>query len=374
MSTPYTQPGQLIANIPGILGFYPTNCVVVVTLCTSQNDEASCAINPQGVTLFGPVLRADFDRVVDLDRAVAALDTQAPITSLYAVIITDDPDSGEALQTQELLFCATEADGAALVDACWHVSEIATGAAYRPLFGSSAGQGTIWHVGQVANVAATEAMRQNVESGILPVADKDTINDYFALKPVDDDVDLAEQADLIRQATNAINTAFSHEGSGDTEQLVLMLRHAEMALYFAPERDFIDTDSGEVPRLFDLVPDYNARMALYGALSTSRTRDALINTSLDSPDSAAGVLLAIGRETHHDLIRANALSLWAMIAVDKNSSTWAQAAARAALTRAPRHQLASLIEKALRHGKGDQIVPVSRQGCTDTWDELLTTP
>ena len=145
MSIPYTQPGQLIANIPGILGFYPTNCVVVVTLCTTLNDETSCAINPHEVALIGPVLRADFDRVGDLDRAVAALDAQASITSLFAVIITDDPDSGEALQAQELLFCAAGADGTALVDACWHVSEIATGAAYRLLFGTTAGQGTRPH-------------------------------------------------------------------------------------------------------------------------------------------------------------------------------------------------------------------------------------
>ena len=166
----------------------------------------------------------------------------------YAIIVTDDPDSDEAFKTLEALFCATGGDGAAIVDACWYVPEVATGASYRLQFGASA-RGSIWYAGRVANIAATEAMRRNLASDILPVANQATINNYFSPRPVNTDVESSEQAGLIQQATSAIYTAFSQESTGDTEELVLMLRHAEMARYFAPERYFIDTEATPCTRV-----------------------------------------------------------------------------------------------------------------------------
>ena len=167
------------------------------------------------------------------------------------------------------------------------------------------------------------------------------------------------------QCINDANRSADH---GDTGALVLMLRTIETAL--APERAIVDVDHDDMPAFADLVADAEARSALYGALTSARARDALIATVLDAPASAAGVMLAVARETNHPLIRANALSLWAMVAVDQGSSTWAQAAARAALATAPRHNLANMIRTILRQGDGGKLVPLARRGCEDTWAGL----
>lgn len=81
------------------------------------------------------------------------------------------------------------------------------------------------------------------------MTDQATINHHFSLRPVDADVDISEQEGLIQQATSAINTAYFQESTGDTEELVLMLRYAEMTRYFAPERDFIDTEATPCTRV-----------------------------------------------------------------------------------------------------------------------------
>lgn len=354
-----TAPGTMIANVPGILGFYPHEAAVVMTVCADGDDGY----------VMGPVIRGDLNQIDGLADVIASLEPAAPIELAVAVIVTDDIDSPAARAAQEELFCAADTQGRALLHACWHVPEIVTDATYTLLFGPHSDEPG-WRTGRVGNVATSEAMTPHLASGILPVADQHVIDEYFALRPVANGAALAEQADLIHQGVQRIADANRRADDGDTGALVLMLRTIETALALAPERAIVDVDHDDAPRLADLVADAEARSALYGALTSARARDALIATVLDAPASAAGVLLAVARETNHPLIRANALSLWAMIAVDQGSSTWAQAAARAALATAPRHNLANMIRTILRQGDGGKLVPLARRGCEDTWAGL----
>ena len=178
-----TAPGTMIANVPGILGFYPHEAAVVMTVCADGDDGY----------MMGPVIRGDLDQIDGLADVIASLEPAAPIELAVAVIVTDDIGSPAARAAQEELFCAADAQGRALLHACWHVPEIVTDAPYTLLFGPH-GDEPGWRTGRVGNVATSEAMAPHLASGILPVADQHVIDEYFALRPVADGAALAEQA------------------------------------------------------------------------------------------------------------------------------------------------------------------------------------
>ena len=120
MSAPLPKPGELIANVSGILSFYLTDSVVVVSVCTVHGDDETVA-DPAGRQILGSVLRDDFDGVLGFDTFVAKLNPPYPITALCVVIVTDDPDGEAVAWAQETLFCSTNADDAPLLQAYWHV-------------------------------------------------------------------------------------------------------------------------------------------------------------------------------------------------------------------------------------------------------------
>ena len=104
-------------------------------------------------------------------------------------------------------------------------------------------------------------------------------------------------------------------------------------------------------------------------LSQPLLRDCLFQAAIRHPKSAATVLLTIARSFDGD-IRANALSLWSVIAVRLRLPSWAQAAVDAAQEEMPAHSLSDLLHQLLRMGAHEKILDSALAGCEEVWDDL----
>ncbi|WP_161781242.1 DUF4192 family protein [Corynebacterium atypicum] len=111
-----TTPGQLIANVPGLLGFYPTDSLILMAFATG----------PTTLTL-GPMLRADLEAMTSVAAAHCALGSlDADGRVIIGVIVQDGrPELVDA--ATDALFEATRAYQYPVLGVWW-VPEIAAGA------------------------------------------------------------------------------------------------------------------------------------------------------------------------------------------------------------------------------------------------------
>ena len=81
-STTASSPSTLIAEIPGILGFYPENSVIFCTLISTES---------RSTHRLGPVMRMDCGDTESLAE-IAAYTAQASPDMTFVVLVTESPD------------------------------------------------------------------------------------------------------------------------------------------------------------------------------------------------------------------------------------------------------------------------------------------
>ena len=135
----------------------------------------------------------------------------------------------------------------------------------------------------------------------------------------------------------------------------------------APNARLIDTEGSLI--IDDVFTSHDDVELFAAMLSGSRLRDFLIIDALERPRAAGAVLLTIARNFSGE-IRANALCLWAMIALSQGLIGWASAALACAEGEQPGHNLSELLGSVLDIGQGHSLLALCRQGSLDTWSEL----
>ena len=80
-------------------------------------------------------------------------------------------------------------------------------------------------------------------------------------------------------------------------------------------------------------------------------------------------MLTIAR-AYSGAIRANALSIWAVIAVKLKLSNWATAALESAEDALPNHSLSYILKQLLRAGQHENMLETAALGCDEMWEEL----
>ncbi|WP_291313739.1 DUF4192 domain-containing protein [Corynebacterium sp. UBA2622] len=354
-----TGPSDLIACLPGVLGFYPHESVVVLGL--HSDTDPSC------VTL-GPVLRADLTHAAELCAALRDLPAEGCI-GYYALLVTRIPDSDLAREAGDALFNAGDSAGSSLIDACWTVSEIATGTPYRIVFGPGPGAlaadplGPHWISGAVSSVMGSPAMRALLDNGILPELNREDTFSYFdVLEPADDGERDSWEA-LGRLAVSRGTDLLARVAQGD-RAAAAAAAEACLVLHSAPARPLVSPWEGAETR--DLLGEEDDRLALATMLSRSMLRDRLLNDALTFPLPAAHALLCVAK-TFTGVIRANALSIWAVIAVDRGLTPWAVAALTVAQTELPGHNLSGVLLSLVRTGHHEKLTEAARLGCDAAW-------
>lgn len=352
-------PAHLIASLPGTLGYYPTETVALINLHTRPDDPDTLDVGPYFCADIGST-----DQLHDMLEQLPMMHHAAT----FAVVISRVPESRMVTRAIEELRLLADEYGP-VIDACWSVSEVADGTPYRLAFENHPSTAEHWgwqdcfEAGTVASVIASPAMQPYIANGILPELDRVDTFEHF---------DPFLYSDAAR--CDAVAPRAYRRGAelADLMQLAPLLARQEIEracelFTTAPSVKVVDNDDGLV---IDDVFASDADLELLAAvLSRGRLRDCLILDALDNPRGASATLLTIGRN-FTGAIRANALCLWAIVAVSQRLYAWAGVALRCADDEVPGHSLSNLLLHVMLAGKAEDILDVSRRGSRDTWFEL----
>lgn len=356
---PLTSPGHLVASLPGALGYFPYEAVAVIAFKSNPD-------KPDDIEV-GPYLCADLGNPAAIDDMLAQIPVRY-LVGCVAVVVSRVPESSMVAEAVGQLHAAVD-DFGPLIDACWTASEVADGTHYELIFGplpehvDSLDWGADYVSGTVASVMTAQSMQPFIANGLLPELDRDDTYRHF------DPVSSADVATCERVAQDA--------RARGSELLELMhvapslvkpeLERACEILSGAPRSTLIDS-SGDLMAA-EVFHSEEEIVLMAGLLCYSRLRDCLIVVALEHPREAAAVLLTVARN-FTGVVRANALSLWAMIAVSQNLYPWAYAALHCAAEEVPSHELTRLVERCLVLGVVDELFAACVSGCSDTWHEL----
>lgn len=348
--------GDVFASIPGLLGYYPQESTILLAL---ERDADTGAI------LLGPVLRADLPQTAE--AAVFALEhCTADTFGFLGLVVSRIPTSELVAEAIDELSAARDLDGLPLLDACWHLSEIATGTPYTMLFGPtpaelhSAGLPRDWVSGIVPSVMAQPTMGPLLAQGALPELSREHTRAFFDHDPaVAPRITTRELADVYRRGYRLVDKL-------DSEPIMVKaaVERARETLRTASARPLV----GEGAKQAHLPAPREDLEHVAVILSRSPLRDCLFSVVLEAPLPAAAVLATIAR-SYEGVIRANALSLWAVAAVRMRLSSWACAALACAQEEIEEHSLSAILAQLLMCGEHDTLLATAAESSNTLWKE-----
>lgn len=336
-----SSPGDIIAAIPGILGYYPHESVIIIGFHYT---------GPEGLSL-GPVMRTDITNVAALwEAAHTAPASESDVVLAFVITRTPECSHGRvAIETLEQIYSLYDEP---FIDACWSLSEIAMGSHYHLEFGEIARTG--WGSGVISSVIHSAAMRPLIEQGQLPALTRDEALNFFATPhAVSDGVE-----DVVRLAyarADELVTRLQHGKPGPAEAL----EQAQRILSgLTPHPLLHPPHSDQVWGAFEEEDDL---LTIATVLARSQLRDCLVTPALDQPASYAAGLLSTALMCS-GVIRANALSLWAIVALHEGVVPAAHAALAVVIEELPGHSLAGALQEGLSLGAHDALIDAVREG------------
>ena len=336
-------PGELIANIPGLLGFYPEESLVV------QGFYAK----PDGSVEIGPTVRVDLSAELpctEIDRYLENAQCSFHVGFVITAEATDNPgpEGISGRQHREWYRSLNEAmvaDTPAL-QACWIVDETRQGANYHLLFDGSAEQESTgsgcWQRGKVASVTASPAMRPWRQRNELPSL---TRSEAFAYLLGDDPdrskAERAERTHRVQWIADAPGGVLGYAAS-DAENLLAGISHNEVtATELQKEEDILEK-----------VGTWMSRTSL---------RDEVMEPMVSNPLPAQELLIATARSLTGEP-RANALAILAVIFLELGKNLNASQALTEALDEDPGHNLSQLLFAAMSARAEDAALAAIKQG------------
>lgn len=358
-----TLSGSLIANIPGSLGYYPTDSVVLLGVDTVNHDHRSVCL--------GPVAR--FDIGEDVDEFAAALDEAFSVVSSFtdfiiAVVITDRGEFHAWEVSEKLADYRSYRNWG--INVCYSLPEIVMGQEFIRRF--SLGEeceecSVLWGSGVVPNIMSTAAMRPWLDKGRLPEPSREDLLDVFI--EADPRMPAAEAkawgkvayacASELADAARGLTTAPTRR-SGRTADGQAGENNAagKRALVCRPHEFLKDVDR----LLADLAAGHEdiddpvvlATVAMW--LSHTMLRDVVLLRLVKFTAKHSTELLTAVAQTFSGDIRANALCLIAAHHVRDGFPMLAGPLLDMAANENPDHSLSSLLARAYRMGLSDNIM------------------
>ncbi|MDY3127919.1 MAG: DUF4192 domain-containing protein [Corynebacterium sp.] len=376
-----SSPGDLLANLPGIFGFFPTESIVLMTFEDIDNR-----------TYLGPTLRCDIDNAEDvLPQALADL-ARHHFDHIFAFVVSARP-AGEYKTTFAQLFDAADATEIDL-PAAWHVKEIAVAERYslflHPLieyemfladlleelgersdcFDTTCTQYAHWIEGMIPELATAPAWRPFTETGQLPALSREDVvaplqkkNHCFS------ELDRQEMQELVEIiAHNALAGILGTDetseqctiGDEDVDWLreptfgVEKLR--EQCLELLHEARNHGTNAQE-----EFL--HERSLLLDAALTVAKTplRDISADFYLESPNEAAPILLAVAQSFAGE-IRANAMCLYAAAQIKRGFAMTGGIALRISAEEHSLHRLTQLMLRCYNEGIAESCVEKVQHG------------
>lgn len=333
MSTIVTDPGTLFANIPGILGFYPTDSLVLMCF----------APNPEGRLSLGPSLRFDIGSADHLTGALQDLDDY---THLFALVVSSDPI--EVTRAVAHVESAVEATNPDALIGCWVTSAVATGETLTAAL--SVGEPE-WEVCSIGDVSAAPATLSALAKGHLIEASREDAVGRFNRNhsPLEPDVAQTITAQAMRRAAAALEAARGGDATTVrdlSEQFHGLLVHL-----------------GEADSSADALMGNLTALTLGSAvLSETHIRDFVVLDVLAVPRAAMELMTAIARTTSEDVIRANALCMYAIAAWKTQTSGQGELALKVSASEFEDHNLTALLSSACDQPLADHLLEAVELG------------
>lgn len=328
-------PDELIANLPGLLGFYPEESFVVQGYYSK----------PDGSVYIGPTVRVDLSDDFPSGEIARYL-ANAQCAFHVGFIVSDRAVGNDAvgndheysgwIEKQAWFQAIQQADAAGKVPlmGCWLVDETREGARYRLLFGVEVLYDeitpTIWRTGTVGSVVASPAMHSWSLRNELPSL---TRQEAFAYLLGDDtDSDEEQRTARTREIQRRVNRSSSVDANASSDATALLNGLAR--------NDVTTEELLSEEEIIDSVGIWMSRTVL---------RDEVIGVMLDAPEAAKNLLIAAVRSLSGEL-RANALATLALVFLELGQVLSASQALTVALHEQPSHNLSQLLFAAVSSG------------------------
>lgn len=341
--TAISSPGALLANIPGILGFYPMESVVFTAMFQKEHSHSF---------ELGPVIRVGLDELKylpDISRALAAADTDM----VFAFVIASEINSLASETAVDLLFENSRPELMDIV-ACWVTSGIYSGETYHLAFGpppdaleedTSGFRG--WENGRIPPITEAAATQSMLRGGFLPEVTRD---EAFAVfdhgNPEISSHNLHELNRRTYAEAAELMKGISEE-PGNLESVI------------AAFGELLKRCTGK--KLAEVLSEGELLGHAGAYLCTPLTRDAVLHFFIEEPTNAATVALALAK-TFDGLVRANALCLYSLAVVTMNLGMKANPALEAALRTRPGHNLGVLLRQGLNEGRFEETIEACMRG------------
>lgn len=337
-------PREILANIPGLLGYYPHESLVFVT----------CVKNSENRIALGPVLRLDISdarHLPDVDQALSVVEPEFVMGFVVASRLSAEQIEDLRDYLSQLSQC-----GILHLDGCWITTDIATSQRYRALFLGDdvqrwADKDRGWREGKISQVSASFTSQALLECGELPAISRGEAFHYFEAtgEQLEDlDVESLHQSALIRAQAIKNDKQQGHD-------LINQLRVILMSACESPA----DTHYLEDAQL-------NVVREIF---SDSFLRDLCLSEFLEQPEAARHVTREVAQLSSGN-IRANALCVYAISCCSTPLSPRIPIALASALDDSPDHRLSRLLLAGYQTGELSRVYEAVQEGVQQTWNSL----
>ncbi|PRQ10519.1 hypothetical protein C1Y63_11065 [Corynebacterium sp. 13CS0277] len=199
-------PGELFATVPTVLGFFPQESLVILTLDEVEPAAADPTSGDRPTRYqLGPVLRVNLDNLDDgetlgqLERLIPTLSqplafllvVSQEVATIGETIVLAEEELTRRLRRVERLLHANRT----IVAGCWVVPELLKGETYHRIHGHPAEDAAVvdlellrspngaWDSGDMGDPAGTHAMRAIVKAGYTVAVDREEALGTFAPVP-----------------------------------------------------------------------------------------------------------------------------------------------------------------------------------------------
>jgi len=339
-------PAQTLANIPGVLGYYPHQSIIFVTFRHHRDDTHSR-------WALGPTLRIDIDSLDALPEVGEVLTAEHADVVLAFVIGRFPTQDGTTLDEITTTLAQAADTHIVPIDACWHATTITNNGTYQLRFEQTPsltdrGLPTAgWRHGRIADIPTAQATQQLLADGDLPELTRDdcfTAFDKAATDPTTWRDRASNVANLAAQlAVDAQCCPSQFQAWFTTLETELIRLEQPLPTPPGPGADIIDTCAA--------------------MLSITRIRDAAINLLLDHDRAARTLALEVAR--HFDTpIRTEALCVFALCALIRHNTPKALHALMVARAEQPNHTLTRYLLLAYQHELTENLIEKVRDGST----------
>ena len=278
---PIRTPGDILANIPGILGFFPAESAILISIQPS----------PHGYSI-GPVARLNLGDVPGaLQEVMDAFHCGNP--EIIFCFVLSQRREAELWDILYSLYRFEDRSGLG-IDACWLAEELSTDTAYDLTFGhaTESGEGPLqdWMEGTIPAISTSHSMRACVDNGLLPeLTRSDLVQRFTAQNPYFAEEEISA---MERCAEELAQQMRAGEGYGTTDP-VEVVEHLIADVYYV---------LSEVDSLEEALENEELLCVAAMWMSTTWTRDLVIKDLLAAPQEAGALLLAVARTFHLSLI------------------------------------------------------------------------